>query len=153
MTDDKKTKGPASWTLRQFLMFRVQKLYEERRMFSNLANVERDPERQDAYVTAAFTAKAAADEIRDNVIPSLGQLVDVDLPITNDMVVHRPDEQVLEQIPAPWGPIDVKVGDAVVHLKMAEPDGEGTDAEESDDDAEAPEVHLGDPDQEGTKIH
>jgi len=123
---------PPMVTIRWMLERRYAELLDQVTHFAKeMGKVLIDDEQKATFGILGLAAQAAADEIKDVLVPLFGQFINIDMPVSADMDIYYVDIMSKDAAPGAWGPLYAKADDVVVHLKAQE---------ESDD-----QVDMGDP--------
>lgn len=130
---------PPMVTIRWLFERRIAELLDQVEYFRiEMGKVLVDEEQRATFGVLALTAQAAADEIKDALMPLFGQFIELDLPLAADMAIYYVDVMSKETMPGTWGPIHAKAGDVVVHLKAKE-DTTGDEVDMGSSESEAGE--------------
>ena len=130
--------APTMVTIRWLFERRIAELEEQGEMFKKMMEaILIDEEAKGLHGMLALAAKAAADEIRDYLMPLFSGIIDIEMPLRPEMDVYYTDKLSEDRCPGAWGPIMTVDGDVVVHLKAMEVD----DAEVPVGDSEGQEKH------------
>ena len=119
---------PPMVTLRWLLERRHAELLDQVNHFAKeMEKVLIDDEQRATFGILGLAAQAAADEIKDALMPLFGQFLNIDMPISADMAIYYVDILSEDTAPGAWGPLYAKAGDVVVHLKAQEENDDGVD--------------------------